>query len=51
MADAFVSLIAVQPTHPQMPKPGEASNTPANVAQSPSGGLYTVIREGGVKTK
>lgn len=49
MADAFVSLVAIQPTAAQV---STASSTASSAGQArPAQGIYSAIRTTGVKTK
>jgi len=50
MADAFVSLAALQPLLPTTSK-GGSSNASGTVQPSPPTGIYGVVRNIGVKTK
>lgn len=51
MSDVFISLVAVQPTVPQIPKAGAPANIRGDLVPSPSAGPYSSVRQAGVKTK
>lgn len=51
MSDAFVSLIAIQPTAPKTSQAGSTSTTEHASQPKPSAGIYASIRSIGVKTK
>lgn len=51
MADAFVSLAAIQPLLPTTSTTGGASTASGTVQPRPPTGIYGTVRNIGVKTK